>query len=126
MEHLNFLEKLPTDWAKKHVEEIVATGDYVSLPEHAYDGEDGPPIHPDDLWDRAPGSLAKISLKITCSVFKRGATYDTNFFADVDEIHLLAADGYPKLLSQKRARDDDADKGEGTSSGNKSARTEGA
>lgn len=53
-------------------------------------------------------------IQVETDVFKRGSIYDTNFFADINDITILAHSGYTKQLTQKRVVPDD-NNGEGPS-----------
>lgn len=70
-------------------------------------------MHPNDTHAELPGSLVEVTFNLTCNLFKRGNVYDTNFFADIDRVIILAHAGYAAALTQKRTEADD--KGEGTS-----------
>lgn len=109
-----WLNVLPTDYAKTEVDKIMAAGEFVGLPVHAFDGDKDKPMHPNKFYAKAAGSLVEVTFTLTCSLFKRGSIYDTNFFADINDITILAHSGYTKQLTQERVVPDD-NNGEGPS-----------
>lgn len=138
-----YVDAMPQPWGRTELDRVIAEDLYIGNPPRVWDYHTLQPIHSNEIEAKAKGCLVKVTFTPQCRIFKCGPVYEAHFFLDLDEMRILATDGYVKKLGKRPAIDgrgkgkasalahkgkrpafEDNDKEEGSASGNKKARVE--